>query len=297
MKKIIFLTLFVLIATMPLDVVTAQSNFVPCDGVDCSACDFVTMANKIIKWFFGVVFLIFAVLMTKAGFGLVTSGGSQSALDAAKSLFQNAIIGLLIVMSGWLIVDTIMRGVVGGGSTGVAAGEVSGWGPWSEVKCQVQTVVTRWEGDPQSVGAAPLPPLPGGSVSTCYGGTCVPIGIPCSNPNSCTISADMASRLQAFHADAGVSGARVTEGMPPTRTHKSKCHSEGTCIDYSKQGGMTSAEVVSVINAATANGLRPVYEVHTEAQKTALVAAGAPAGSVKVLGTWISAPHFSIYGY
>lgn len=145
---------------------------------------------------------------------------------------------------------------------------------------------------------APPAPLPGTPVAGCSGGSCVPLGaVPCSNPASCTISADLQSRLLAMHTAAGVSGARVTEAMPPTRVHKSACHQNGTCVDYSVQGGMAPADVVKVINAATANGLRPVYEVKTQAQKDAVVAAGAPASSVKVLGSWISAPHFSIYGY
>jgi hypothetical protein len=107
----------------------------------------------------------------------------------------------------------------------------------------------------------------------------------------------MVSRLAGMHGQAGVSGARVTEAMPPSRTHKSACHSNGRCIDYSKAGGMTGAEVAAVVQAAYANGLRPVYEVKTQAQKNALVAGGAPAANIVVLGNWISAPHFSIYGY
>jgi hypothetical protein len=87
----------------------------------------------------------------------------------------------------------------------------------------------------------------------------------------------------------------VTEAMPPSRPHKSSCHNNGTCVDYSKAGGMTPAEVSRVINAANANGLRPVYEVVTQSQKDTLVAGGVPEAYVKVLGDWISAPHFSIY--
>ena len=296
MKKIIIFTLLLSFWIVPSDVVLAQaSNFVPCDGVDCSACDFVTMANVIIKWFFGIVFLIFAILMAKAGFGLVTSGGSQSALESAKSMFQNAIIGLLIVMAGWLIVDILMRNLVKG--DGDLGATFNGFGPWAEVQCQVQIQTFKWEGDPASVGASPVPPLPGPAPTTCSGSECAPLGIPCKVATSCSISPDLVDNFQAMHAAAGVPGAWVSEGMPPTRVHKSKCHTEGTCIDYSKPGGMTSAEVVSVINAATANGLRPVYEVQTTAQKNALVEAGAPAGSIAVLGNWISAPHFSIYGY
>lgn len=107
----------------------------------------------------------------------------------------------------------------------------------------------------------------------------------------------MATRLAGMHGQANVSGARVTEAMPPSRRHRSACHSNGTCIDYSKAGGMSPSEVRYVIEAAYANGLRPVYEVQTNAQKNALVAGGVPAANVLVLGSWISAPHFSIYGY
>ncbi len=295
MKSILFIALLLLV--LPTDVVTAQGGFVTCNGVDCSACNFVELLNLLIVWLFGIVFVIFAVLMVMAGFGLVTSGGNQSALDAAKSKFTNAIIGIIIVFAAWIIVDTLLRGTLAGG-----AGEITGYGPWARVQCMVQTQTFEWAGDPDSQSSAnasttatstALGPRPTG----CTGGTCVPLGIPCSNSSSCSISPDLAARLQAFHAAAGVSGARVTEAMPPTRTHRSPCHNNGTCIDYSKAGGMTASEVVSVINAATANGLRPVYEVRTAAERNSLISAGAPAGSIVVLGNWISASHFSIYGY
>jgi len=114
-------------------------GFVTCDGRDCDQCNLVEMGNTIIKWLFGIIFLIFAGLMAVAGLGLVTSGGNQSALEAAKSKFTNGIIGILIVMSAWLIVDTLIRGLVGGGATGQAIGEIKNWGPWSQVKCSEMT--------------------------------------------------------------------------------------------------------------------------------------------------------------
>lgn len=300
--KFLFTFVFLLSALfVPMEVVTAQAGgFVPCSGTDCGSCNVVQLINNVIVWLLGIVFVIFAVMMTVAGFGLVTSGGNQAALDAAKSKFQNGLIGIIIILAGYIIVDTLMRGIVGGGSTGAAMGELRGWGPWSSVQCTTQTTSQPWAGDPATPPAPGQPapaPLPGPAPTGCSGGTCVPLGIPCSNANSCSISPDLAARFQAFHAAAGVSGARVTEAMPPTRTHRSACHNNGTCLDYSRAGGMTADEVVRVINAANANGLRPVYEVHTTAQRDALVAAGAPAANIAVLGNWISAPHFSIYGY
>ncbi len=141
-RFVVPLALILAIWLLP-DVTLAQSKFVTCDGTNCSACNLADMANIIIKWLFGIVFMIFAVLMVIAGFGLVTSGGNTTALQEAKSKFTNAMIGLLIMMSAWLVVDTIMKGVVGGGETGAAIGEIAGWGPWSEVKCMTQTKTVK----------------------------------------------------------------------------------------------------------------------------------------------------------
>ena len=156
--RILFYCLSLLIVFLPLSMVEAQeakSRFITCSGADCSACNLVQMGNELIIWLFGMIFLLFAVLMTVAGFGLVTSQGNPSAMQAAKDKFTNAMIGLLIVMSAWLIVDTIMRGLLKGG------GELEGWGPWSEVQCQTQTPVT-----------APPPATGGGGVSATASGSC-----------------------------------------------------------------------------------------------------------------------------
>ena len=116
---------------------TAAAGFVTCDGVDCSFCNLVEMANIIIIWLFGILFLIFAVIMFAAGFGLVTAGGNEVALDAAKKKFQNALIGIVIIMAAWLLIDTIMKGLL-------TDGQLKGWGPWSEVECKEQTVAVEY---------------------------------------------------------------------------------------------------------------------------------------------------------
>ncbi len=303
-KKVLISLSFVALAFVftlaPMDISYAEApgGFATCNGVDCSFCNLIQMANIIIVWLFGILFIIFAIIMFSAGWGMITAGGNDVALDTAKKKFQNAIIGIIIIMAAWLLIDVFMKGLL-------TNGEIEGWGPWSEVECQTQTEAVKWEGDPESdpnaiphgSPGAPTGPMPTG----CTGGTCVPLDssvcqtVP--NRTNCGISPDLADRLKAFHDAAGVNGARVTEGMPPTRPHKSACHNNGTCVDYSKVGGMSADEVVRTINAANANNLRPVYEVKTQADKDALVTAGAPADNIKVLGNWISAPHFSIYGY
>jgi len=148
-------------STTPVEEPFTPSRFIPCEGKGCSACNLVEMGNELIVWLFGMIFLLFAVLMTVAGFGLVTSGGNPSAMQAAKDKFTNAMIGLVIVMSAWLIVDTVMKALVGGGETDAAIGTMKGWGPWSEVQCQTQTPVT-----------SPPPSTGGGGVTPVNPGAC-----------------------------------------------------------------------------------------------------------------------------
>lgn len=377
MKKTILFSLFLftIFAFAPTDFTWAQQNTTTglaqlsgCSGPDCTACNVVDMANGIIKWLIGILFVVFALLMAVAGVRLVISGGNSHALDEAKSSLMSAVIGFIIILSAWLIVDTIMRALVGtAGHEGqlVSGGSASGYLFWSQVQCQVvkepkfdkdniailefeSQIKSFWPGDPSSAfsgsqvlsvnscaatpagnvnctamekacrdaGNSPVvdkinpvdykvtcinvqkgsPSVSGSGSTGCSGGSCVSLTIPCSNSKSCSIAPDMVTRLASMHSRAGVSGARVTEAMPPSRVHKSACHQNGTCIDYSKAGGMSASEVIRVINSAQSSGLRPVYEVQTQSQKNSLVAAGASASNIIVLGNWISAPHFSIYG-
>jgi len=132
---------FLVVAVIILlpDLAQAQVGLVPtdlCDGPTCSACHIVELINRLIKWLIGIVILLFAVLAVWAGFGLVTSGGNPSALSDAKSRFTNAFIGFLIVLAAWLLVDTLMRGIVSG-----TDGSIKGYGPWSQVQCLSQSEV------------------------------------------------------------------------------------------------------------------------------------------------------------
>ena len=137
--KAIFLSFFLFgcILLSP-DLASAQGlpPLVPCDGIDCNACHFVEMGNTILVWLIGVMFVVFAVIMAAAGWGLATSAGNQTALSDAKSKFINAFIGLFIVLAAWLMVDTIMRGLLKSGD-----GTITGYGPWSEIKCQAPETV------------------------------------------------------------------------------------------------------------------------------------------------------------
>lgn len=145
-----------------------------CTGLDCSACNIVSMANGLITWLIGILFVVFALLLAIAGVKLVTSGGNHHALDEAKSSFMNAIIGFIIILSAWLIVDTIMRGLVGRpGEEGMIGGEATGWLFWSEIECSEMT-----ETDQETVTQEEVAfiDLPNSALSSAPGWTLVPAG-------------------------------------------------------------------------------------------------------------------------
>lgn len=142
--SVLVATLSVLALFVP-EVVSAQNPLVSCDGFvgnaggDCNFCHFVEMINRIILWLVGVLFVIFAVLMVVAGFKLVTSGGNQAALDSAKSMLTNAIIGMIIVFAAWFIVDSIMKALLPKQNiNGVEEAVIQGFGPWNQIKCTTQ---------------------------------------------------------------------------------------------------------------------------------------------------------------
>ena len=179
---VLFLFLSVVFAYLALNTVSAQTptgiltdgggvngGLVNCSGLDCNACKFVELGNNLIKWLFGIVAFIFGILMLKAGFGLVVSGGNTSAVTSAKTSFTNAIIGLLIVMAAWLIVDTIFKTLFN--NNGNLDDVSSGWGPWNEIKCTEQNKPQMPEGTgtgPGGVTTVPsgtsTTPIPGGAA-------------------------------------------------------------------------------------------------------------------------------------
>jgi hypothetical protein len=67
-----------------------------------------------------------------AGFKLVTSGGNEAAKTAAKVTFYNVIIGYLILLAGWLMVDTLLKATL----------DDQAYGMWRTIQCVSQPTVT-----------------------------------------------------------------------------------------------------------------------------------------------------------
>ncbi|NCN52205.1 hypothetical protein GW943_00105 [Candidatus Parcubacteria bacterium] len=108
-------------------------KLVPCEGPECQACDVVKLADNIIGFLIQIGILIGVVIFAIAGFTMATSAGNASQVSKAKGMFTNVIVGFIILLAAWLIVDTVMKTFAKGNQS---------FGTWNEIQCTQQPVGT-----------------------------------------------------------------------------------------------------------------------------------------------------------
>ena len=124
-------------------------------------CVLQTLQNGI-NFVISIGFMLLILYIALAGFQFITSGGSAEARSAAKKRLMNVLVGILVVLSAWLIVDFVMKTLYG---------EDGRFGPWH--------AILREEGGENLCleKTANPPPLPG-----VIGG--VPDGGPSTGPTT-----------------------------------------------------------------------------------------------------------------
>lgn len=102
-------------------------KIVPCDGTsigggtECTVCHFAQLAQNLINT--GVfIFVFFSALMfAYAGFLKLTNEALGEQAQANK-IFSNVAMGLIVLLAAWLVVDTLMKSLLGGN-----------FGPWNDI--------------------------------------------------------------------------------------------------------------------------------------------------------------------
>jgi hypothetical protein len=98
------------------------AQIVSCTGVNCTVCDIATTAQNVLNTGIFVMVFLSAVLFAYAGWEALTAAGNTEKYAHAKSIFGNVVLGLVIILSAWLVIDTLMRTMLG-----------SGFGPWNAI--------------------------------------------------------------------------------------------------------------------------------------------------------------------
>lgn len=112
--------LLIVLTLIPSIAFAAATSFfgplVPCGGKDqamCQACDLVTLAGNLINFMIAVAVVGAALMFAYAGFLYVTASATPENLNSAKKIFWNVFIGLIFILSAWLIVNLVLTVLTG----------------------------------------------------------------------------------------------------------------------------------------------------------------------------------------
>jgi hypothetical protein len=72
---------------------------------------------KVINYFLGFLGLIAVIMIIYGGFTYMTAAGKQEAVDSAKKTILYAIVGIVIILLSFAIVNTIVGVAADGGTT------------------------------------------------------------------------------------------------------------------------------------------------------------------------------------
>lgn len=81
----------------------------PGGGRICGFGDLITLVQNIIEYIFILVIPITAIVFAYAGYLYLTSGGNSGKREKAKLAMINVVIGVIVIMSAWLIVTLIVN--------------------------------------------------------------------------------------------------------------------------------------------------------------------------------------------
>ena len=118
-----------------------SKGLVPCTN-ECKECDLLKLAKNITDYIVYIGFSITTLMIGVGGIMIFAGAYSEKQVETGKEILQNAIIGLLIILFAWLIVDTLIKALVSDytasdimkqTSTGASFKNL---GPWNSIQCK-----------------------------------------------------------------------------------------------------------------------------------------------------------------
>lgn len=94
--------------SLPSMAVYAQTGFINCDGGTCGTANFLQMVAIILEFLIKISVVLAGIVIAWGGFTMATSAGDLGKVKKGRTLMTNAVIGIIITLAAWLLVDTIM---------------------------------------------------------------------------------------------------------------------------------------------------------------------------------------------
>ncbi len=107
-KKLLLITLLGLLTITPI-VAFAQNLLPPCTASgNCGLCDFITLGLNVFRWILGLVGGLSLLLFVWHGWGWLMSGGDSEKVKKTKDALVHTVIGIVIILASWLIVNMVV---------------------------------------------------------------------------------------------------------------------------------------------------------------------------------------------
>jgi len=91
---------------------------------DCTICDLFQLAQNVYNFVIVFAFILALGALVWAGFKMMTSAGDPAKYKDARGKINTILIGLAILLLAGLIVDTVLKVIIGGSL-----------GPWNKLPC------------------------------------------------------------------------------------------------------------------------------------------------------------------
>jgi hypothetical protein len=84
------------------------AGLVPCTGLNCEACSLAQLIQNIINYAIGISIPLFVLLLAWVGVLYFTAAANPSNIEKAKKILKQALIGFLITLTAWLVINTLL---------------------------------------------------------------------------------------------------------------------------------------------------------------------------------------------
>lgn len=147
MAKKTFLIILSLLIFIPFPVSAQSNGLVPCgpgvgqggdpgfdpsiDGIPCTICHFFVLINNILEMIFTeIVPFLVGLMLIVGGIWFYFAGVSEEQKRKAKGIITSSVIGIVIILTAWILVNTIFSQMDIVDTTGA-------WYEWYKIECNL----------------------------------------------------------------------------------------------------------------------------------------------------------------
>ncbi|HEY4498356.1 MAG TPA: pilin [Candidatus Paceibacterota bacterium] len=88
--------------------VASAAGLVPCEGTECTKGDLLQLGANIFNFLIDAAFILAVLFIMIGGAMMLVSGGSPNLLARGKKTITTAVVGLVIVLVAWVLVNTLI---------------------------------------------------------------------------------------------------------------------------------------------------------------------------------------------